>query len=44
MERDKKYTRQLKEMGWKVIRVWENEISKDLNKVFAKITTVLNNP
>lgn len=36
-KRDKKINRALKKEGWKVIRIWEHEIKKDLNGVADKI-------
>lgn len=35
--RDKKYTKQLKKDGWKVLRFWEYEIKKDSEKCITKI-------
>lgn len=37
MDRDKKYTRQLKKDGWKVIRLWEHEIKKAPEKCIARV-------
>lgn len=39
--RDKKYCNKLKKEGWKVLRVWEHEIEKDLNKAVGKIIKFL---
>ena len=36
-KRDKKTTLYLRKNGWKVIRIWEHEIKKDLNKSISKI-------
>lgn len=36
-KRDKKNNKALREKGWKVIRIWEHEIKKDLNKCIIKI-------
>lgn len=41
VKRDRKYNRQLKELGWRVIRIWEYEILKDVDKVTAKIAKAL---
>lgn len=35
--KDKKNNKTLEEMGWKVIRLWEHEVKKDLNKSVEKI-------
>ena len=35
--RDKKYTKQLKKDGWKVLRFWEHEIKKNPEKCLEKI-------
>src|SRR3989344_6089130 len=37
IERDKKYTKQLKKEGWKVLRLWEHDIKKNLAKCLLKI-------
>jgi len=37
MERDKKHNKQLRKQGWKVIRVWEHEVAKDIKRVIKKI-------
>lgn len=37
IERDREQDAYLKKNGWKVIRVWEHEINKDLNKTIKKI-------
>jgi len=36
-ERDKMVNKALKKEGWKVIRVWEYDIKKDVEKVMIKI-------
>ena len=33
LERDIRYTLALKEKGWKVIRIWEHQIKKDIGQV-----------
>lgn len=38
IERDKKYTKQLREEGWNVLRFWEHDINKNLNEVIDKIS------
>ena len=37
MDRDKKYTRQLRNEGWKVVRLWEQDILKNIDKPVNKI-------
>ena len=41
MQRDKEVNEELKKMGWKVIRIWEHELRKDVNKCVKKIKRVL---
>ena len=41
MVRDKRNDKLLKEMGWKVIHFWENEIKKNLMSCLAKIENSL---
>lgn len=41
IRRDKKINRKLKKDGWKVIRIWEHQIKKDLPGVISKIKSVL---
>lgn len=36
-ERDQKNFRKLRRMGWKVIRIWQHQIKKDLEKCVARI-------
>lgn len=36
--RDVENTKKLKKMKWKVIRVWEHQINKDLEKTVSKIS------
>src|SRR3989338_1146257 len=43
IERDKKYTKQLKKEGWKVLKLWEHDIKKNLAKCLLKIKK-LNKP
>jgi len=40
-ERDKKYHRKLRNMGWKVLRVWEHQINKDFNRTVDRIAALL---
>lgn len=37
VERDKKVTRELISLGWKILRFWEHEIKEDVNGVQQKI-------
>lgn len=41
-ERDEKQTEKLESEGWKVIRVWEHEISDELGKTVEKIESEVN--
>lgn len=41
--RDKEVNRELKIMGFKVIRIWEYDIKKNYNKVLNRILKVTNN-
>jgi len=37
VERDKIVNKKLKKMGWKIIRIWEHELRKNLNKSYLKL-------
>ena len=37
VERGKIVNKQLKKMGWKIVRIWEHEVRKNLNKSYLKI-------
>ncbi|MCC7361007.1 MAG: DNA mismatch endonuclease Vsr [Anaerolineales bacterium] len=39
--RDRRVTRQLRQMGWKVLRVWEFDIEHNLDRVLRRITAAL---
>jgi DNA mismatch endonuclease (patch repair protein) len=41
MERDKRNTALLEELGWHVIRVWEGDIKKNMPEIVAKIKIVI---
>jgi len=41
VERDKKANKALKLKGWRVIRIWEHEIRKDLERSVKRIVDVL---
>lgn len=40
-QRDKQVTRELKESGWMVIRLWERDIQRNLSKSIKKLICVL---
>lgn len=40
-QRDKKNFRTLRGMGWRVIRIWQHEIKRDLNACILKIITAV---
>lgn len=37
IKRDRKVNKELKEKGWKVLRIWESDIKKDPEKVLNRI-------
>lgn len=37
IKRDKKVTRELKSQGWRVLRIWEHELKRDLNSIYQRI-------
>jgi DNA mismatch endonuclease, patch repair protein len=39
--RDKRASRELKKLGWKVIRVWEHELKRDTPRVASSIERVM---
>lgn len=41
IERDKKYNRELKKQGWRVIRIWESDLKKRGEKEVERVVTVL---
>jgi DNA mismatch endonuclease (patch repair protein) len=41
--RDKRVNRELKKAGWRVIRLWEGDIRKSLDKALSKILGILAN-
>jgi len=43
LARDKKVIKELRKMGWRVIRVWEHEINVNLEKVVHIIYKLINN-
>lgn len=42
-ERDQRNFRKLRNMGWKVIRIWQHEIKKNFNVCISKIETAVCN-
>jgi DNA mismatch endonuclease (patch repair protein) len=42
VDRDKKVNELLKDLGWKVIRIWEHEIKKEPEKCIKKVIRFLN--
>ena len=43
IERAKKYNKLLKKEGWKVLRFWEHDIKKDVNKCIAQVKQAFTN-
>lgn len=41
-ERDQRNFKKLRKMGWKVIRIWQHEIKKDIDSSIEKIIAALN--
>ena len=41
IQRDKKYTRQLKKDGWKVLRIWEHDLKKNPEKCSLRLKKLL---
>ena len=41
MERDRRVERELRKQGWKVIRIWDFEIQKDLPKCLSRVELAL---
>jgi DNA mismatch endonuclease, patch repair protein len=41
IERDKEVNKELRKLGWKVIRLWDFEIENNLDRAITKITTTL---
>lgn len=39
--RDKRYNKELKQLGWKVVRLWESDIRADVEKAALKISKIL---
>ena len=42
IDRAKKYNKILRKEGWKVIRLWEHEINKDIGNCIKRIKKILN--
>jgi len=43
VERDKQTNRELREIGWKVIRCWEHEVEKRLDRLVVRIGQAVKN-
>lgn len=41
MGRDEEYSKELRNQGWKVIRLWEHEITKNFDRAITKIVKAL---
>lgn len=41
IERDRKYDRQIRDMGWTVIRLWQHEIEQDFESSIKHITSAV---
>lgn len=42
INRDKRYNKELKKLGWNVLRLWESDIRTDVEKAALKVTKLLN--
>lgn len=42
INRDIKYTKELKKDGWRVLRLWEHEVIKNSQRCFLKVREVIN--
>ena len=40
-ERDKRRTRELRSMGWRVLRLWEHEVTKNPDRCVARIARLM---
>lgn len=41
IDRDRRYNRELRKQGWRVVRVWEHQLKKGLNTAITKIESAL---
>jgi DNA mismatch endonuclease (patch repair protein) len=41
IRRDRKYTRRLRGEGWKVVRIWEHDVEKNLPRCVARIEAAI---
>lgn len=41
MERDREVSKHYRKICWRIVRIWEHEIKKDLGKAFAKVEKFL---
>jgi DNA mismatch endonuclease Vsr len=44
IKRDKEVNKELRKGGWKVIRIWSNDLSKNLKKIGDKIEKIVKSP
>ncbi len=43
-ERDRRVDRQLEEQGWRVLRLWEHEVERELDAAVEKVVAALDRP
>jgi G:T-mismatch repair DNA endonuclease (very short patch repair protein) len=41
MQRDKRYNRELKQLGWRVLRLWESDIRADYSQAASKVVEAI---
>ncbi|MDP2329226.1 MAG: very short patch repair endonuclease [Reyranella sp.] len=44
IKRDRRNHRQLRQMGWTVVRLWEHQISNDLDRCMSRVASALKPP
>ncbi len=42
MARDRKVNAELRKLGWRVVRIWESEMRKDVEKTAGKVAGIIN--
>ena len=42
--RDRRVNRELRKLGWRVVRIWEHDVAKRQNQTFTRITRAVNSP
>jgi DNA mismatch endonuclease (patch repair protein) len=42
--RDRRVNRELRRLGWQVIRIWEHDLARRQNHIVARIERVINSP